>query len=528
MNAMIPTLLTCALCVLPLGDPEPSSPEPGVPSERALMLAAHVRSREAEPALQTLASLVAFDTWHREGTPNAEHPSFQAMTVWLKAFADGAGLDFADHGAVVVIGLGKHTDRLGVITHGDVQPADPEKWARSPFSLDVESEPGFLVGRGTQDDKGPIACALHGMKALAARGWKARRRIELIVSYTEESDWKPFMAFLERNPPPLLNVAFDAEYPVVVAEKGWCSVTLSVPLGPPHPASGGPQLASFTGGFFLSQVPEDAEARIQGPTAELEVVLRRAAASDPDVTYAFETRGDELLVRAHGLSVHSSVPEEGTNAITHLAQVLGAWKAWAPSGSLEGATGGMRVGPRGGPVTMLQLTNDLIGTGVHAELFGELAERDAFMGPLTLSFGTLKLVGDRLVAGINLRRPLGRSAEEVELVIRDALAEWQSSRVLEGLEVEIFIGEPHRTLDASHVPVLLETFRHYTGQLQAEPISIGGGTHARLVPQGVNFGPGMPGELYTGHSEHEFVSREQFLLDLEMYTSLLVDLAVSP
>jgi dipeptidase D len=80
--------------------------------------------------------------------------------------------------------------------------------------------------------------------------------------------------------------------------------------------------------------------------------------------------------------------------------------------------------------------------------------------------------------------------------------------------------------DAPHVPVLLETFRHYTGIADAGPISIGGGTHARMLPHGVNFGPAMPGELYTGHSEHEFITREQFLKNLEMYTSLLVDLSV--
>ena len=78
------------------------------------------------------------------------------------------------------------------------------------------------------------------------------------------------------------------------------------------------------------------------------------------------------------------------------------------------------------------------------------------------------------------------------------------------------------------MPVLLQTFAHYTGREGDEPVSIGGGTHARLVPHGVNFGPAMPGEPYTGHSEHEYISREQLRRDLMMFTSLLVDLAVEP
>jgi dipeptidase D len=35
----------------------------------------------------------------------------------------------------------------------------------------------------------------------------------------------------------------------------------------------------------------------------------------------------------------------------------------------------------------------------------------------------------------------------------------------------------------------------------------------------------MPGEVYTAHSEHEFISREQLELNLRMVTAMLVELA---
>ncbi len=56
-------------------------------------------------------------------------------------------------------------------------------------------------------------------------------------------------------------------------------------------------------------------------------------------------------------------------------------------------------------------------------------------------------------------------------------------------------------------------------------MAIGGGAHARLLPNGVNFGPAMPGEPYTGHSEHEYLERGQLLSNLEMHTAMLVELA---
>jgi len=482
-----------------------ATPVQEVPSERARALAARAETW-AEPALVSLAELVAFDTFARPDVPNAEHPSFRAMSAWLERTAHAFGLDFADHGAVVVIGLGKGADRLGIVTHGDVQPAEAEKWARGPFTLDVESEPGRLVGRGVEDDKGPIVATLYAMRTLAEAQVPLRRRIELIVSYTEESDWEPFQTFLAQHPPPALNVAVDAEYPVVVGEKGWCSVNVRIPLG--APASGpGPRLESFTGGFFLSQVPEDARATVRAPTPELVEALRAAAARDPDVRFELEPGDGVLSIRAHGLSAHSSKPEEGRNAITHLAALLGA-QEW----------------PASGPGAMVRFVNDLVGTGWKAERFGDLAYADDFMGPLTLSLGTLAVEGDALVAGINLRRPVGRTAEQVRAAIDSAVAGWRT-RTGVAAEVQTYVGDPHLASAAEHVPVLLATFRHYTGQSEAAPISIGGGTHARLVPQGVNFGPAMPGETYTGHSEHEYLTRAQFLLNLRMVTSILVDLA---
>ena len=54
---------------------------------------------------------------------------------------------------------------------------------------------------------------------------------------------------------------------------------------------------------------------------------------------------------------------------------------------------------------------------------------------------------------------------------------------------------------------------------------VGGGTQARLLPNGVNFGPSMPGAAYTGHSDHEFVTVEQLRLNLMMQAAMLIELA---
>lgn len=255
----------------------------GVPSARARAAAAHARAAYSESAVAALTDLVSFRTVRREGVKNAANPEFRAMSAYLERKATEFGFDFTDHGAVIVIGLGKAENRLGLVTHGDVQPADLSKWPQDPFSLDTVSEPGRLVGRGSMDDKGPIVAALHAMKAVKDREVPLARRIELIISLTEESDWQPFRDFLAANDPPDLNVGLDSAYPAVVAEKSWNSIHLALPPDRAVSAGAGARLISFGGGVFLAQISEDAQAVIADPTPELEARLRARGDRDPEV-----------------------------------------------------------------------------------------------------------------------------------------------------------------------------------------------------------------------------------------------------
>jgi dipeptidase D len=178
---------------------------------------------------ESLAQLVSFNTVAVEGLPSPENPVHQGFKQELARQADQLGLDFSDYGYVVVIGLGQSNERLGLITHGDVQPADPSKWAKSPFELDATSEPGILLARGAEDDKGPISNAMYAMKAIKDKEICLKRRIELYVYMAEESDWAPLEAFVKTHPMPQLNITIDANYPVVTAEKGYGTVKMTFP-----------------------------------------------------------------------------------------------------------------------------------------------------------------------------------------------------------------------------------------------------------------------------------------------------------
>lgn len=478
------------------------------PSEVARSTGKYARGTYGEQVITSLASMVSYDTVADPRVSFESNPQHIGFKKFLRDEARRLGFDFTDSGYVVVIGYGKGSERIGIVTHGDVQPVDQAKWKQSPFKLDRTSEPGKLIGRGTEDDKGPIATALYAMKAIKDRKVKLNKRIELYVYMAEESNWGPLEQYLKTHTPPQVNITLDAEYPVVVAEKGWGALTLTLPPVPaPATPAQGAVLSEFTGGFFGSQIPEDAVAVIDNATPALAAQVKARGESQKGMRYAFDWEGQRLRIKAQGLSAHSSKPEHGVNAIAMLADAL-AVHNW------EGTSA----------ANMASLISELVGTGLYGEKFGQAAYRDDFMGPMTVAPTVLKQTGKGLELNINLRRPQGKPAAELRQQFETAFNAWKAQRAPDAT-MHAVINEPWLRPDAPQIPTLLNVFSYYTGIKDAKPVSIGGGTNSRLFPNAVSFGPGMPGEVYTGHSEHEFITTKQLLMNLEMYTAALVELA---
>jgi len=480
-----------------------------VPGEAAVKAAKHAATAYRDEVVDTLAKLVSYNTVADKDVPFERNPQHIGFKNFLKSEAARLGFDFADYGHVVVIGLGstEAQEKVGMIAHGDVQPVDPSKWKKSPFELDRTSEPGKLLARGAEDDKGPIATALYAMKSLKDLQLPLSKRIELYVYMAEESDWDPLVAFVKTHPLPQVNITLDAEYPAVTAEKGYGTLAVSFPKG--LVVADAPEVRSFSGGFFGSQIPEDAQALVVNVTPALEAQIRQRAAKQTGMRYTFERKGNNLSIAAKGVSAHSSKPEDGLNAISMLADAL-AVQTWpdTPSGA------------------MVNFLNEMVGTGYLGEKFGNIAYRDNFMGPMTFAPTVIRQKETGPELSINIRRPQGKTAQQLGNEINAALAQWQGAhQAVQLADVQVQIGEPWIQQDAPQLPVLMKVFSYFTGVKDPKPVAVGGGTNSRLFPHAVSFGPAMPRTVYTGHSEHEFITLKQLLLNLEMYTAVLAELA---
>ena len=476
----------------------------------ATKAAEYAESTYPNAMIDSLRRLMKFNTVAKEGLSSPKNPEHQKFKAELAKQAKQLGLDYTDYGYVVVIGLGDSEQRVGMITHGDIQPFNANKWAQSPLILDQTSEPGKLIGRGTEDDKGPISNALYAMKSIKDLKIELNKRIELYVYMAEESDWQPLRQHIKQHSLPQINITLDAEYPVVTAEKGYGTISMTFPktIIDSNDLLRKTYLSKFTGGFFGSQIPEDAYATIENADQRLLGKIQHAAKSHTGMSYSYQWQDKQLRISALGRSAHSSKPEHGVNAISHLADLL-AVNYW----------------PNNTSGALVNFINDHLGTGLYGKKFGKIAYSDDFMGPMSVQATVLKPTVKGMSLNINIRRPSGKTTKQLKDEINSTLAKWQQKNQVTLIDINSDINEPFEQKNAPQINTLLEVFSFYTGIPDVKPISIGGGTNSRLFPNAVSFGPSMPGAQYTGHSEHEFITMKQFVLNLKMYTAVLIELA---
>ncbi len=85
------------------------------------------------------------------------------------------------------MGEGSDEDALAILAHVDVVPVG-DGWTREPFGGEVVGS--AMYGRGTSDDKGPLAAALYAMYAVKEAGIPLKRKVKLIMGCDEESGWE--------------------------------------------------------------------------------------------------------------------------------------------------------------------------------------------------------------------------------------------------------------------------------------------------------------------------------------------------
>src|SRR5438067_4890655 len=192
-------------------------------------------------------------------TTATDPEAHQQQRAWLGKTARDLGLTFRDAGKVAEIELPATRNGapvLGLVVHGDVVPVDADAWSFPPFSGRVAD--GFVLGRGSADDKGPLVQALLAMAALERSGVRRTHTIRLLVGSDEESGSTDMTEYLKNHAPPDYSLVLDSNFPVVVGEKAWNAVTVTTALAE-RDGSKPYVITKLNGGLATSIVPDNAE-----------------------------------------------------------------------------------------------------------------------------------------------------------------------------------------------------------------------------------------------------------------------------
>ncbi|WP_248796977.1 dipeptidase [Pseudomonas sp. MWU13-2105] len=480
------------------------------------LLGLYARVKYGNAATETLRELVAIPTFRVDGVAQHENPEFIRIADKLKGLTQAFNLNFRNiDNRVYEISLdGSGDEVVGIHAHADVVPVTPENWVLKdgtrldPFKLTLIGD--RMYGRGTEDDKNGIVVALYAMKIIKEEQLPLARHFKLLVDTTEETSGDAIPYYFEHNPVPNYNLALDGGYPVVIAEKGYGTVMAKFTR---RQAEGqGAEITSMTGGMASNQIPSTSVATlVSDHPAELAASLRQAGTdyakrNGGNFEVSAKVVGHEVKLTVTGVSAHSSEPESGVNPVARMLDFIN---------SLDG-----KVALKHNQITdAARYAADNWGLDYLGGKLG-VGFSDVFMGPLTASPTYVGMDETTFKLAVNLRVPKGKSPQVLKSEIADKLMAWsQKTRIAPTLDYSI--AEPmYRNPEGEWVKALLAVASENLGMEHKFGTSAGA-TSVHELPNGVQFGLARPEVKYTGHTDNEFKTVEQFLLDLQIVTEMM-------
>jgi predicted dipeptidase len=438
----------------------------------------HLEAQQ-EPMKKALMDLVRIPSVCSEGGGGYPFGSAidQALHKALEIAKEiGFKTHYGDGGYYGYAEVGEGAEMLGILGHLDVVPSGKlEDWHRDPFDP-VEID-GLLFGRGTQDDKGPLAAALFAVKALLDAGVKLNKRVRFIFGADEETLWRCINRYKEKEEAPTMGFSPDARFPLIYAEKGLLQFTLEGPNQTDVRLAGGSAFNAVPDAIFYDGMLEE----------ELADKL-------DELGFAYELKEDGIEVK--GKAAHAMITEEGINAISRLCLALK----------------GIGIESKAINFIASEIGEDPYATRVVGDCSDEPS------GKLKFNVGLIN-IGDKEQITVDTRIPVTVSKGEVVEKIRIAAAKY-------GLEYKEFDWLAPLYLPKDHpvIQTLMKVYRQYSGDEVTDPIALGGATYARAFDNCVAFGPLFPGELLTEHEPNERLIVENLYQAMKIYAYAVYEL----
>ena len=447
--------------------------------------------------VQTLMGLIRIPSVKSEPEPHA--PFGENCAAALEAAhklyeREGLETKKTDSYALASYGSGTHT--LGVFAHADVVPVNAADWTVcAPFEPVVRD--GFVYGRGSDDNKSGVVASLYAVKMLRELGLPFDGKLLLYTGSNEESGMADMAEFVKNEPMPDISLVPDGGYPFSYGEKSILRLYLTS-------KTAFREILDVTGGKAANMVLDRADARIIDKP-ELFDELNRIAAADDRITV--DKADDGITVTAKGVASHAAHPEDAVNALGILAEVLEKCQHLCENDR-----------------TIFGRVSALLADCNGASLGVPLT--DPVFGALTAANGIVRTKSGKPSLSFDVRFGSAATCEEVLAKLKQHTSDdWKAEniRATDGFLLDVNGEAPKR---------ILEVYRTVSGQRDAVPFLMGGGTYARHLKNAYSVGtaawykcksPVLPKGHGGAHQSDEFLCIDAFLEAIKILTATIVE-----
>jgi succinyl-diaminopimelate desuccinylase len=442
--------------------------------------------------LASLSELVSVRSVLEESERSDVHPFGPRMTEALELFLGTARkFGFRTACADNMCGYAEVGEGplFGILVHLDVMPAgNAANWKSPPFEMTVAD--GRVYGRGVSDDKGPAVSALYALKALAESGAALKRRFRIIAGLDEESGFRCIERYKKSEEIPEMSFSPDGMFPVVNGEKGILHFIMRRKITNMD-ARRLPELVSIRGGDRFNVVPDRLELFFRHASAgNLELVLMPIGAT-------VESTGNGVLVQVHGRSAHAMEPHKGENCVQKFLTAVGSLDFGPPELHAEL----MKL------EALFKMETDGTSLGIACS--------DDVSGALTCNLAALSFEDGVISMKGDIRYPVKTSGDFVIAGLEKSAAEagWEFETASHS--APLFVPP-----DSELVKTLLAAYEVVTGE-RGEPISIGGGTYCKAMPNAVSYGASFPQDEDTAHRPNEYLPLDSMRKMTHIYAEAL-------
>ncbi|MEG1310109.1 MAG: Sapep family Mn(2+)-dependent dipeptidase [Bacilli bacterium] len=423
---------------------------------------------ETKNILKTLVSYNSIKEKEEEGAPFGK----SNKECLEKALEIGKNLGFKTKnldGYCGYMEIGEGKDIIGIVGHLDIVPAGTG-WDTPPFTLTEKN--GYLYGRGTTDDKGPVAASITALKEINESGLKLNKRIRLILGCDEENGSACIKHYNEVEEPVTIGFTPDGEFPCIHGEKGMLFGTIT---------SKETNIIDIKGGTVSNAVPSNCKLEIKNKSINTNQFKNF---TEKNGLTCQITENENIVIEVNGISAHASTPELGINAISYA--LVGLKEA-------------------GYKDSFVDMFYNYINTSTDGSKAG-LNITDDF-GDLTLNIGLIEKK-ENIIVTFDIRFPVTKKSSEIKISLNTNLIPYTK---FDEVEEPLFY-----ELDSKLVKTLMESYKSIMND-NLKPIVIGGGTYAKAMPNIIAFGSEFPNNHNNMHNANESAKISDIELQIKLY-----------